>query len=464
MSKAEIVLINPNAGVESVSKIGISTPPLGLGYIASVLRKNGFKVKIIDDIVEKLDFSTLIKKIKNCIIVGITSTTPTFNAALKYARKIKEKLPNIFTILGGVHVSFLPYDALKHEYVDAVCIGEGEYTMLEVAERVEKGKSLEGVKGMMYRDKNSNRIVNCGKREFISNLDELPFPAFDLMPLDKYSLLGKKLECFPMMTSRGCPFNCRYCSSSLFFGKKFRARSAKNIVDEMEWLINDFGAKHIAFSDDTFTLNRKRVEEICNEIKRRNIDITWSCSSRVDTVNENLLRNMKASGCEAIYYGIESANPAVLQYYRKNITPEKARDAVKITKKIGISTICSFIIGAPFETEEDIKRTLNFAIKLNPDYAQFSILTPYPGTELYKEAERENLLLTKNFSEYTAGKPVLRNKFLSPEELKRLLHYCYRKFYLRPSFILKELRKRRIHVVLKIIKKFLMGKESLELS
>ncbi|MEM2345497.1 MAG: radical SAM protein, partial [Archaeoglobaceae archaeon] len=400
----------------------------------------------------KLSFDELVKKIKNSIIVGITSTTPTFVSALNYAKKIKEVFPDVFVILGGVHISFEPEKAVSNDFVDAVCIGEGEETIVEVAERVEAGKTLEGVKGIYYKEE--GKLRKNEPRNFIENLDSLPFPAFDLMPLEKYSVLGQKIKHFPMITSRGCPFACRYCSSSLFMGHRFRARSAKNVVDEIEWLMDEFKAKHIAFSDDTFTLNKKRVVEICEEIKRRKLEITWSCSSRIDTVTDELLKLMKSVGCVAIYYGIESASKRILEYYRKRISIERAKEVVRTTRKIGISTICSFIIGAPIETREEMKKTLEFAIKLDPDYAQFTILTPYPGTEIYEEAKRKNLLLSENYEDYTAAKPVIKTQ-VSPKELAAILKSCYLKFYLRPRFILRELWKGNLGVILKTIKKVL---------
>lgn len=444
-----ITFLNPNANVEVVRKLEFSTPPLGLGYLGAVLRERGFRVRIIDDLVEKLSFYELIKKIKNSIIVGITSTTPTFVSALNYAKKIKEVFPEIFVILGGVHASFEPEKTISNDFVDAVCIGEGEETIVEVAERVEAGKTLEGVRGIYYKEE--GKIRKNEPRKFIENLDSLPFPAFDLMPLEKYSVLGQKIEHFPMITSRGCPFACRYCSSSLFMGHRFRARSAENVVDEIEWLIDEFKAKHVAFSDDTFTLNKKRVVEICEEIKRRKLEITWSCSSRIDTVTDELLKVMKSAGCVAIYYGIESASRRILEYYRKRISIERAKEVVRATRKIGISTICSFIIGAPIETKEEMKETLKLAIKLNPDYAQFTILTPYPGTEIYEEAKRKNLLLSENYEDYTAAKPVLKTQ-VSPKELAETLKNFYLKFYLRPRFILRELWKGNLRVILKTIK------------
>ncbi len=449
-----ITLINPNSNTEAISRVDFKTPPIGLAYIASVLRKNGFKVRIIDDVVERLEFNSLIKRIKDSLIVGITTTTPTFNTALKYAKKIKSILKNVFIVLGGVHVSLLPYEAIKYNFVDAVCVGEGEYTMLELAERIERNKSLEGIRGLVYKD--GNRIIDNGARGFIEDLDSLPFPAYDLLPLDKYAVLGMKLEHFPIMSSRGCPFACRYCCSSLFMGRKFRARSAENVVDEIEWLMDKFGAKYVGFGDDTFTLNRKRVEEICEEIRSRGLDVEWACSSRVDTIDDGLLKKMRNAGCTCIYYGVESSNPDILNnYYRKRISLDQVKDAVKKTKENKIVTVCSFMIGAPMETREDIMNTLKFAIKLDPDYAQFSILTPYPGTEIYNEAKEKGLLLTENYDDYTCGKPVLKNFYMSPKEISKLLKYCYLRFYLRPKFIIREIKNKQIKLLFEIIKKLL---------
>jgi len=450
-----ITLVNPLSSTEVISKIDFKTPPIGLAYLASMLRENGYKVRIVDNVVEKLSLDELVRKIKDSVVVGITTTTPTFNTALKYAKKIKSTLENVFVILGGIHVSFMPYSALKHEFVDAVCIGEGEYTLLEAVERLDRGKSLEGVRGLMYKE--DGRIIDNGRRDFIKNLDELPFPAYDLLPLEKYSILGQKLEHFPLMSSRGCPFGCRYCASSRFMGRMFRARSAENVADEIEWLNDKFGAKYVAFGDDTFTLSKKRVLEFCREIRERGLDVEWSCSSRVDTIDGETIREMKRAGCNCIYYGVESANPQILNnFYRKRIKLEQVVDAVKKTKENEILTVCSFIIGAPMETREDMMRTLKFSIKLDPDYAQYSILTPYPGTEIYEEAAKKGWLLTENFDDYTCGKPVLKNFYLSPKEISKFLRYCYVRFYLRPKFIWKEIKNKNIKFILEIAKRLLV--------
>ncbi len=448
-----ITLINPNASVEVVKRLDISTPPLGLGYLAASLREAGFRVKILDDLVENLSLNEVLRRVRKSLIVGITSTTPTFKAALRYAKLIKQAFPNIFIILGGVHATFRPMEALKTGYVDAVCIGEGEETIVEIAECIEEGKDLESVRGVYYRK--GDRITENEPREFIKDLDSLPYPAYDLMPLHKYRVFGRELEHLPVLTSRGCPFGCRFCSSSLFMGHRFRARSAENVAEEVEWISDEFGIRRIAFADDTFTLNRKRVEEICERLKK--LDVEWSCSSRVDTINEELLKKMKKAGCTTIYFGVEAASKKVLDYYRKRIDLQKVERAIKLAKKVGIVTVCSFILGAPNETKEEMEETLRLALKLDPDYAQFSILTPYPGTEIYDELRDKGLILTDDYEHYTAGKPVIKNFYLSPSEISSFLRKCYLKFYFRPKFILREIRRKNISVVAGVIKRVIGG-------
>ncbi len=450
-----ISLISPSSKVETSEKIEFFTPPLSIAYLAGALRENGHKVQLIDNAVENLSLEKITKKVKDSEIVGITSTTPTFNTALKYIEAIKSELPDVFVIAGGVHVSFMPEEALK-KGADAVCIGEGERTIVELAENVERGKSVADIRGICYRK--NERIKFNPVREFEEDLDALPLPAYDLLPMDKYRVVGRRLEYFPVISSRGCPFGCIYCVTSRFMGKKFRAKSAVKVGEELQWLMDKFKANQIAFSDDTFTLDRKRVEEICKEIKERGLDIKWSCSSRVDTVNSELSTTMARVGCTLIYFGVESASDNILKFYRKRIDMKKARDAVKTVKKTGILAACSFILGAPMETESEMMKTVETSVRLNPDYAQFSILTPYPGTELYETAKKNKWLLTENFDDYTAGKPVLKNYYLPPERIYEILKYAYRKFYLRPRYIFKRILSGDVYFASGLFRKFLGGK------
>ena len=433
--------------------MGITVPPLGLAYLAAMLEKEGHEVDIIDAQALKLSISQIKKEIeeRQPDLLGVTSVTPTIYEALELIKITKSVSPYTFTVLGGPHVSFLPIKTLEEcPQLDAVCIGEGEETVVDLAKTVECGGNLSNVRGIAYRSEGG--IVKNPPRPLISDLDSLPFPARHLLPMNKYTILGKKSVIGHLMTSRGCPFNCIFCSSSLLFGKKFRGRSPENVVDEMEHVISEYKARTIEFADDEFTLNRKRVEGICYEIRKRGLDVFWACSSRVDTISKDLLKKMKRAGCFLIYYGIESGSQRILNFIRKGITIDKVIRAIKWTKEVGIKTLGSFIIGFPGETEEDIKKTISLAKKLRLDYAQFAIATPYPGTELYDLAKREGMLETEDWSQYTAANPVLKNYGCSRETLIKLFKEAYTTFYLSPRMLLKNLSYSNLQIFLKAVR------------
>lgn len=458
----KFVLVNPPAPhIEAFSVVGIKVPPLGLAYLASVLERDGHDAKIID--APALELST--SQIKNELdkeqpeIIGVTATTPTVYNAFEVIRAAKEVCPDSFTVLGGPHPSFLPIETLKEcPVLDAVCIGEGEETVVELAEAMKRDRKLSDVKGISFKSK-GNAAMKTLPRPLIKELDSLPFPAWHLLPMDKYTVLGKKSVICHIMSSRGCPFQCTFCSSSLLFGKRYRARSAKNVVDEMEYLASKYHPESIEFSDDEFTLDRRRTEAICDEIKERRLSVPWACSSRVDTISNSLLEKMKKAGCFFIYYGIESGSQRVLNLIKKGIRIEQVEKTVRLTKEAGINTLGSFIIGFPDETKKEIEETVKLSRKLKLDYAQFSIATPYPGTELYEVAKREGLLLTEDWSKYTAAKPVMAMKNLNVEEISKLFRKAYMKFYLSPKILLPNLS-RYVLPVLKMTTRSLLNLSS----
>ena len=437
-----VTLVNPpSPGIESYN-IGIRVPPLGLAYLASILEREGHEVRIIDASVLKLSISQIKSLFKRSRpdIIGVTSTTPTIYEAYSVIKAGKDVCPDSFTILGGPHASSLPVETLKEcPALDAVCIGEGEETIVDLAEALGSRRGLSTVKGIAYRSRGKVRINQ--PRPLIRDLDSIPFPARHLLPMSKYSVLGKKTVVCHIMSSRGCPFQCIFCSSSRFFGRQYRARTAENVVDEMEYLVSEYNPESIEFSDDEFTLNRKRVEEICDEIKRRGIDVQWACSSRVDTINKRLLQKMRRAGCFLIYYGIESASQRILNFIKKGIRIDQVVKAIKQTREAGIKVLGSFMIGFPDETRGEIEETIKFSKRLNIDYAQFSIVTPYPGTELYEIAKREGLLLTTNWSEYTAARPVMKTRNINVEELPKIFRKAYMKFYFSPKMLLRNLNR-----------------------
>ncbi|RLG92853.1 MAG: B12-binding domain-containing radical SAM protein [Candidatus Hecatellales archaeon] len=440
----KILLVNPPIPheIELYSTAGIVAPPMGLTYLAAVLEKYGYHVEILDAPVLSLSHEQIEEEIKKREpdIVGITATTAMINSALQVAKTAKTVLPESIVVLGGIHVTF-SYESIMREnpFVDIACIGEGEYTLLELVQTLEKEGDLKNVKGIVYRK--NGELVKNQPRPLIENLDELPFPARHLLPMHKYKAFGENMILGTILTSRGCPFNCIFCSSSLLFGKKFRARSPKNVVDEVEQFQEAYKTRYVEFVDDTFTFDRKRAEAICKEIIDRKLDTRWVCSCRVDLIDKELMQTLKKAGCVMIYFGVESGVQRIINLMRKGIKLEQAERVMKWAREVGIETVASFVFGIPGETWEDAMQTIKFAKKLNPDYVQFSIATPFPGTELYQIAKREGLLLTEDWSKYTVLKPVMRTKELSVEQLQRLIKKAYFSFYLRPSVVFRYLKK-----------------------
>lgn len=460
MVLARILLINPPTPpeVELYSTAGFVAPPLGLAYLASVLERNGYKVEILDLPALNIGLDKLRVKVRKHAsdIVGVTATTSIINAAYKTLKVVKQTLPEALTVLGGAHITFMPERTMiECPYIDVGCIGEGEYTFLDIVKTVEGEGSLENVKGIIYRDKNGF-IKRTPPRPYIENLDELPFPARHLLPMDKYRVFNENMILGTILTSRGCPFNCIFCASSLLFGKKFRARSPSNVVDEVEQFQETYKTRYVEFIDDTFTFDKKRAEEICREIVRRKLDVSWVCSCRVDLISKELMKLLKKAGCRMIYFGVESGVQRVLNLMRKGTKVEQVFKVIRWAKEVGLETVASFILGIPGETWKEAMQTIKFAKKLDPDYAQFSIATPFPGTELYKVAKEEGLLLTEDWSKYTVLKPVMRTKELTVEQLQKLIKKAYFSFYLRPKTILKYTVKGHFKEIFSVIRNYFL--------
>jgi len=440
MNKAEILLINPLDKGHVTNGLGIKIPPLNLMYLAAALEKASMSVKILDDDlyqVGSLKMANLASKI-DPVVVGVTATTATIKNALKYVKAIKELLPNTLTVIGGPHPTFTPEGTLKAEdALDVVVVGEGEETLTEVAEEYKKNKfkNFSNVKGIVYRD--NGKISTTTPRPLINDLDNLPFPARHLIPFKEYKT--SQSQAGGMITSRGCVFNCNYCSSSLIMGKKFRSRSPENVVDELEELVYKYGVRDIAFLDDIFMLNKRRAKEVAGEIKNRGLDISFVTSSRVDTVNQELLECLKRAGMSTLYCGIESGSQRVLDLMGKGITLKQAEDAIKAAKNVDINVLGSFILGYPGETAQEMDQTIDFSIKLDPDYSQFSILTPFPGTPIYYELRQKGLIGTEDWSKYTVLDSIVNYEKLglTKKLVERKLNKAYLKFYIRPKYLFK---------------------------
>ena len=419
-------------------------PPLGLLYVAASVEKTGrHLVEIIDAQVDKLDAKMLKEEItkRRPDAIGVTAMTFTLLDVIQTIKMAKDVDPKIKIILSGPHVIIYPEETMTIKEVDFLVLGEGEKTINLLLDNINKPYELAKIKGLFFR--RGQNIINTGPADFIEDLNELPFPARHLAPYKKYfSVVSARRPVTTMFSSRGCPYQCLFCDRPQV-GKRFRARSAKNVVDEMQ-LCQNMGIKEIFIYDDTFAVDRQRVMEICSEIIKRDIKIAWDIRTRVNTVDEEMLSAMKTAGCQRIHYGVEAGTQKILNVLRKGITLEQALIALKLTKKIGIESAAYFMIGSPSETKEDILQTIKFMKKLDPDYAQIAITTPFPATDLYRIAQEQGVINGDPWREFAKNPvqsfiPPIWEKELSRSQLSALLRKAYRSFYMRPSFIIKKL-------------------------
>ena len=405
--------------------------PLGLGYLAAVLEKAGYTVDVIDCQALRLSYEEAKSEIKNRQpnIVAVTSATLTYKSALKIVKISKEVNPNCVTIMGGSHVTFWDDKALQEcSELDIVVRREGENTLLEIVQKIETGKSFEDTIGITFRK--NGQIIRNPDRPYIENLDELPFPAIHLWPL----------ECFkyvPIITGRGCAYWCNYCSCPRIGGRKYRVRSPKMVVDEIEYLNKKFGAKRFTFLDDTFTFIQSRAKEICQEIINRNLKIQWDCNNRVDSVSKELLLKMKEAGCTDVFFGLESGSQVIINAMNKGFTIDQAIKAFKWAKEAGLTVFAHTILGFPGETRETARETIKLVEKLDPDDASYYIATAFPGTPLWDKVTNNGWLQITDFDKYDTATPTFTNPNLSANELREIREEAFQSFYLRPRHVLK---------------------------
>ena len=396
-------------------------PPLGTAWMAAVLEQAGHRVQILDCQAERISapgVPSVLRSLDRFDLVGITATTPQINSALAIAAQAKEEWPEITVVLGGVHPTVLPEEVLAHPSVDLVVRGEGEETIREIADQ----RPVHQIAGVSFRD--SGQAVHNPDRKLIADLNTLPLPAYHLLPMTRYfPAVGayKRLPATSVLATRGCPGRCTFCYR--IFGPRLRVRSGRLVAEEVKHLQDRYGIKEICFYDDTFTSVKKEVYAFCRGVEDLKIDLTWSCFSRVDAVDEDVLRAMKATGCHQIMYGIESASPEILKNIQKKIELDKAVEAVRAAKKARIDVRAAFMIGNPGETRETMEETLSFAIKLNPELIILNVTTPFPGTEMFEWAEKEGYLTTKNWNHYDLCHSVMQLPTISQEESATVLPY-----------------------------------------
>ncbi len=441
----DALLINPYLFKKESNiwkRIDSCLPSLGLASIAAYVRSRGFKVNIIDSPALRLSEEGFEKYLESnsqhyqAKFIGFTATTSSVKNAYEMAKVAKRIYPSVKIVFGGVHATVLPSEVIKQNEIDIVVKGEGEITFNEIL----SGRDLSEIKGIVF--KKEGRIIDNPERERIDNLDELPFPAYDLLPMDKYYPTKGSYERLPaisMLTSRGCPGHCTFCKKTL--GEEMVFRSADSLIEEINMLIKNYAIRQIMFYDDTFTTHKENVRRFCKLILERKMDISWCCFSRVDYIDLELLKLMKKAGCHQIMYGIESGDQKVLDSINKKTNLDLIRKVVRLTKEAGIDVRGAFMLGNLIETKETILKTLNFALELNPELAIFNITTPFPGTAIFEEMSKRGLITTYDWNDYDMSKMVMRMENITPEEIIKLYKYCYRRFYFRPKYILMRIKR-----------------------
>jgi anaerobic magnesium-protoporphyrin IX monomethyl ester cyclase len=398
-----------------------SSPPLGVAYLAAVLKQSNFKVAIYDMHIKALQAEDIIKQYRKSKpkIVAISSTTPTFPNALRLTKLLKAWDDNIITVIGGAHATSSPEECISCKSVDYVVIGEGEITILDLANSLIKGSlnTLE-VKGIAYKDIYGN-IQFTESQVKISDLDTLPYPARELLDIESYYQKGS------IVSSRGCPYNCNYCSCAVIAGHTYRTHSVDYVLKEISFLIQNYGFKYFDFHDDTFNLYPKRVFEFCLEIEKRNLNFEWGCFCRVTNFNEEMAQAMKKAGCEVIQFGVEAGNQKILNSIRKKIRLEDVENAIIAASKAGIKQVaCGFIIGHSDDTEETANETIEFGLKLaklGATSLSISVLTPYPGTEVYNKLDKNGIkLITNDWEQFIFSRVVIETENISKEKLREL--------------------------------------------
>jgi len=424
-----ILLINPlNTGY--YYRLGAIYPPLGLAYLSSVLREKGHEVRIVDMNVEKFDYKSF--DYTRFDIVGISTDTTRFPLASKIAKVVREQ--GVPVVLGGPHASAEVSEILEKRIADYIIVGEGEKAFLELVEAIKNGEKYPKIPGLAYLE---NGTVRIHPKEFIKNLDEIPFPDRENLLMDRYRTKFDGKPATSLITSRGCPFNCEFCSASQFMGFLWRKRSVPNVLEEIKLLVKKYGYGSLIFFDDNFTLDPKRVIEISEGILKNDLKISWWAFSRADEIlgHEDMVEAMAKSGCKMLFIGFESASDETLKEFNKKLSSSIAFDVVRILKKYKIDIFASFILGALSDTRETIKKTVKFAKKLGASIVQFSILTPYPGTRLFEKLRSS--LLTKDYEKYDGTNLVFKHPNFTPKELKKMFIRAYYYIYTSPRLLFK---------------------------
>ncbi len=415
--------------------------PIYLAYSVAVLEEAGFEPSFVDAIMEELDVAAFAQRVKEIHpeLLVMECSTPSIRYDLQSAAAVKAALPEVRIALVGSHVTFFHREVLsENPAVDAVCRGEFEITLRELARAMAEGRDWSTVEGLSYR--HDGQVVANAERPLIANLDALPFPARHIVRSEGYRAgIFSGTQPTAIVSSRGCPFQCTYCLwPATLYGHRFRARSAENVVEEIGEVVHQYGIDEIYFDDDTFTMDRQRVLDICHLIRERRLRVSWIVQARVDTVDREVLRAMKEAGCHYILFGVESGSPEMLETMKKRIELDQVREAFRLCRELGIKTQAFFLFGVPGETQQTIRQTIEFAKSLPASTAQFAVVVPHPGSALYEQVVRHGWLVYSDWEDFASCEALVETPQLSRAEVQQARVNAYREFYFRPAYIWQE--------------------------
>ncbi len=427
--------------------------PFFLAYSAALLEKKEKDLLVIDSPAEKLKNEEFIEKIKSFCpdLLLMEVSTPSIIDDLYLSKEIKKILTDTKIAFCGPHILMQQEEFLEeNSSVDYILYGEYEYTLLELAEHMEHDKSLENISGLIYRK--NKEVIKNSPRPLIENLDDLPWPARHLFPLMKYcdeayGIPGPSLQ---MWASRGCPYGCIFCfwPQVMYGGNKYRTRNPADIIKEVKFYIDKYPFKSYFFDDDTFNIGKNRMKEICKEIRKNEIDLPWAIMARADTMDLHTLEEMKKAGLSGIKYGVESGVQEIVNKACKSLDLNKVKEAVKHTKELGIHLHLTFTFGLPGETKDTIKKTINFALSLDPDTLQFSIMTPFPGSKYFDLLDSKGCILTKDWAKYNGTcSAVMKTENLTPEDLEESLRDAYDLW--RAHLVKRNFKEKKIYYIKK---------------
>jgi radical SAM superfamily enzyme YgiQ (UPF0313 family) len=391
------------------------SPPLGITYVAAAFEAAGCEVRIFDYIISCYSKEKLAAQLADFQpdAVGAGCVTMNFYDAQGILRDVKSCNPEILTMIGGPHVSFTAEETLRnYPEIDLIFIGEADDTITEFVPLMKQKSKWHNIPGIAFRQ--DDEIVNNGRRSFIMDVDRVPMPARHLLPISRYQAFGYPVS---MITGRGCPHSCIFCLGRKMVGSKVRRRDPQLVLDEIEQIVN-LGFERINIADDLFASDTKRVKEICNGIKERNLKFTWSAFARVDTVNQEMFDAMATAGCDSISFGVESGNPEMLKRVKKGITLTQAENAINMCKQAGMLAHASFMVGLPGETKETLSQTAAFAESLKILFG-YHYLAPFPGTTLCEKVDEYDLeILTKDWAKYDANDAIVKTSSLEPRDIR----------------------------------------------